>query len=215
MNSASRKLGELLVDRHLVSKDVLEQLLAQEQETGVPVARLMVDDGHVREEDLLRTIAERIGMDFIELDDALFEPEAVGRIPEAAARALTAIPLRLDESALLVTVADPFDPDSHQKLEKVAGMRVTLALSTRAAVQRAIDFVHGPAEQPDLQLVRDDGSVDSPVEDDPLAGSELHINELLTLLVDKGGSDLHLAGWFSGLRSASTASSGQFTIPKS
>ena len=157
MNSASRKLGELLVDRHLVSKDVLEQLLAEETESGIPVARLMVDSGHVREEDLLRTIADRVGMDFVELDDALFEPEAVGRIPESAARSLTAIPIKQDDAALLVAAADPFDPESHRRLEQAAGMRVTLALATRAAVHRAIDFVHGPVDGPDLQVVREDG----------------------------------------------------------
>jgi hypothetical protein len=177
-----------------VSKDVLEQLLAQEESTGVPVARLMVDDGYVREEDLLRTIAERVGMDFVELDDALFEPDAVGRIPEAAARSLTAIPIRLEDPSLVVAVADQFDPESHRRLEQVAGMRVSLALATRAAVHRALDFVHGPGTQPDLQVVREDGSVEPTHE-----GSEsfeqaqgLHLNDLLIKLVELGGSDLHL-----------------------
>lgn len=193
MNSASRKLGELLVDRHLVSKDTLETLLEQERDTGVPVARLMVDDGHVREEDLLRTIADRVSMDFIELDDALFEPEAVGRIPESAARALTAVPIRLEDESLVVAVADPFDPESHRRLEQAAGMRVALALATRAAVIRAIEFVHGPATQPDLQVVKEDGSIeraDEFEEFDPLGG--MHMNDLLITLVEMGGSDLHL-----------------------
>ena len=193
MNSASRKLGELLVDRHLVSKDVLEHLLAQEHETGVPVARLMVDDGHVREEDLLRTIADRVGMDFFELEDVLFDGDALGRIPEAAARSLTAIPIRMQDEALVVSVADPFDADSHGVLEKIAGVRVILALATRGAVHRALDFVHGPADQPDLKVVRDDGSVVSDQSEEEFdVGSELHINDLLTTLVELGGSDLHL-----------------------
>ncbi len=192
MNSASRKLGELLVDRHLVSKDVLEHLLAQERETGVPVARLMVDDGHVREEDLLRTIAERVGMDFIELDDALFEPDAVGRLPEAAARAMTALPIRTNDSALVVAVADPFDPEMHRRLEQVTGMRVTLALATRDAVKRALDFVHGPDAQPDLQVVREDGTVERVPEAPIEVETSLHINDLLIALVELDGSDLHL-----------------------
>ena len=193
MNSASRKLGELLVDRHFVSKDVLEDLLAQDQETGVPVARLMVDDGHVREEDLLRTIADRVGMDFVELDEALFDPDAVSRLPESAARSLMAIPIRIDEAALVVAVADPFDPDAHRRLEEVAGMQVTLALATRGAVEQALDFVHGPSKQPDLRVVGDDvdpGQAGSTNASTP--GAAPHINDLLIKLVELGGSDLHL-----------------------
>lgn len=192
MNSASRKLGELLVDRHLVSKDVLEQLLAQEEATGVPVARLMVEDGHVREEDLLRTIADRVGMEFVELDDSLFEPDAISRIPEAASRSLTAIPIKMEDSMLVVAVADPFDPETHRQLEQVAGTPVTLALATRSSVHRALDFVHGPADKPDLQVVRDDGTIDEAPGPEHELEEGLHINDLLIQLVEFGGSDLHL-----------------------
>ncbi len=78
MNTASRRLGELLVDRRLLSKDSLEGLLEKETATGVPIAKLLIDGGHVREEDLLRAVADRVGMLYIDLDDALLDPEAVG-----------------------------------------------------------------------------------------------------------------------------------------
>jgi twitching motility protein PilT len=192
VNTASRKLGELLVDRRLVSKDTLEQLLVRETEVGVPVARLLVEEGHVREEDLLRAIADRVGMDFVELDDELFESEAVGKLPEQSARSLTSIPLRVHGPGLVVAVADPFDPDAHHKLEQITGMPVKLVLATRAAIVRAIDFVHGP-KQPDLQVVAPDGSVQYPGNtSEAMIHDQLHINELLTLLVEAKGSDLHL-----------------------
>ena len=179
MNSASRKLGELLVDRRLVSKDTLEQLLVRETEIGVPVARLLVEEGHVREEDLLRAIAERVGMDFVELDDELFEPDAVGKLPEETARSLTSIPLRVQGPGLVVAVADPFDPDAHHKLEKITAMPVKLVLATKAAIVRAIDFVHGP-RQPDLKVVAADGSVQyQGASSDTLVEDGTHINDLL------------------------------------
>jgi len=192
VNSASRKLGELLVDRRLVSKDTLEQLLVREAEIGVPVARLLVEEGHVREEDLLRAIAERVNMDFVELDDELFEPGAVGKLPEQAARSLTSVPIRVDGPSLIVAVADPFDPDAHCKLEQITAMPVKLVLATKAAIVRSIDFVHGP-RQPDLQVVGADGSVQYPgSSSEPLIVDALHINDLLVELLDKGGSDLHM-----------------------
>ena len=190
LNSASRKLGELLVDRHLLSKDSLEELLIQEESTGVPVARLMVDEGIVREEDLLRTIADRVGLEFIVLDDVLIDSEALECVPESSARALTAIPIKINDSTLTVAVADPFDPETHRKLEKESGMKVNLTLATREAVERAIDFVHGPVSQPDLQVVQSDGTVLAPALG--VAETGLHINQLLMQLVEMGGSDLHL-----------------------
>jgi twitching motility protein PilT len=187
MNTASRKLGELLVDRRLLSKDVLETLLDKEMATGVPIAKLLIDGGHVREEDLLRAVAERVGMLYIDLDDALLDPEAVGLLDADEARRMLAIPVRLEDEKVVVAVGDPFDPETHVKLEKLTGVGVTLALATREAIQRAIDFVHGVEEVP---LVRQPGV---PVETAAEPEKEgLHLNELLTIQLERGGSDLHL-----------------------
>lgn len=187
MNTASRKLGELLVDRRLLSKDVLESLLDKETTTGVPIAKLLIDGGHVREEDLLRAVAERVGMLYIDLDDALLDPEAVGVLDADEARRTMAIPVRIEDEKIVVAVADPFDPETHVRLEKAAGVGVTLALATREAIQRAIDFVHGVDEVP---LLRQPGvPTEAATEVEPDA---LHLNELLSIQLERGGSDLHL-----------------------
>ena len=187
MNPASRKLGELLVDRRLIGKDVLETVLNKEAETGIPLAKLLTDDGHVREEDLLRTVAERVSMPFVELDDELLDPEAVAAITGETARELHAMPVRLDGAELLVAVADPFDAERHRRLEQASGKKVLLALATKDSIQRALDFVHGPEDVP---LTRKPG-VPADVEDLPTV--DLHVNTLLHILVDRGGSDLHLS----------------------
>ncbi len=187
MNTASRRLGELLVDRRLLSKDVLETLLDNEATTGVPVAKLLIDGGHVREEDLLRAVADRVGMPYIDLDDALLDPEAVGLLDADAARQFMAMPVRIEDEKAVIAVADPFDPETHVRLEKLSGMGVTLALATREAIQRAINFVHGTDEVP---LIRQPGMpADSMTTAEP---ETLHLNELLSIQLDRGGSDLHL-----------------------
>ncbi len=187
MNTASRKLGELLVDRHLLSKDVLEVMLDREEATGKPLAKLLTDEGIVREEDLLQTVAERVGMEFVEIDDVLLDPEAVALISGEDARALHVMPVKLDDDGLQVAVADPFDAERHRKLEQLTGQKITLALATKEAIGRALDFVHGPRDVP-VTRVPGGGEGGAPDDDGP----DLHVNTLLTILVDSDGSDLHL-----------------------
>ncbi|MGH8935154.1 MAG: PilT/PilU family type 4a pilus ATPase [Acidimicrobiia bacterium] len=192
MNTASRKLGQLLVDRRLLTKDNLELNLRLEAETGVPLAKLLIEGGQVREEDLLRVVAERVGLDFVELDDVLLQPEAVSRLSAGQCRELTAIPVRIEDGAVVVAVADPFDQANVQALEEAMGAKASLALATKEAIRRAVDFVHGP---------------DRAAEEGPEPGGELatvtplraagtlagvHVNDLLEILLDRGGSDLHL-----------------------
>jgi twitching motility protein PilT len=190
MTTASRKLGELLVDQRLLSRDDLEYLLPREDESGIPIAKLLVDEGYVREEDLLRTVAERVGMEYVEIDDELLDPEAVKRLEASDARALVAMPVRFVDNALMIAVADPFDPDRHARLEKLAGSKVKLALATRDGIGRSIDFVHGPEEIPVLRRPGDGGA---PAVETEEKESELHVNTLLSYLLEVEGSDLHLA----------------------
>ncbi len=190
MNPASRKLGELLVDRRLISKDVLVTLLDREEQTGTPLAKLLTEEGHVREEDLLRTVAERVGMEYVELEDELLDPEAVSQLEASAARDLLALPVRIsDDGSVVIAVADPFDAERHRSLEQATGRKVTLALATKEAIKQTLDLVH-PSD--DIPVTRVPGmgepvdvSADFPEE-------ALHVNTLLSILVDREGSDLHL-----------------------
>lgn len=162
-------------------------VLAKEEATGTPLAKLLTDGGLVREEDLLKTVAERVGMEFVELDDELLDPEAVASLESDDASSLLAIPVRFDGDSLVVAVADPFDAERHRRLEKATGKKITLALATKDAIVRALEFVHGPEDIPVTRVPGMGGGEDPAAET-----STLHINTLLTILVDSGGSDLHM-----------------------
>jgi len=192
MSTASRKLGELLVDQRLLSKDDLEVALAAEAAQGVPLARLLTEQGLVREEDLLRTVAIRLKLPFVDLDDALLDPDAVARLPVDDARRLSSIPVSIDGDALVVAVPDPFDSERHRQLEQLTKMKVQLALAPKDAITRAVDFVHGPPAAALSVVPAGDGdpaaSMPAGIDEAP----ELHVNTLLTQLMDMDGSDLHL-----------------------
>ncbi len=130
-------------------------------------------------------------MTFIELDDALLDPDAVARLPAEEARAVLAMPVRLDEEGLTVAVADPFDADKHHRLERATGSRVLLALATKDSIRRALDFVHGPETPP---VTRKPGDPVTEEREDLYEEEEaqLHVNELLDILLKSDGSDLHL-----------------------
>ncbi len=179
MNAGSRKLGEILVDGRVLSRDVLEQLLDEEQKTGKPLARLLVDGGHVREEDVLKAVAERARLPYVDIDDMLIQPDCASRLTEEQARRLHAVPLERTDDGILVAVADPFAQGLRGELEEALGSEVTLALATRAAVSRSLDLVYGPRSGGSAEKVE---SVRDPV-----------IHELLSYVVEVKASDLHLA----------------------
>ena len=64
MQTASRKVGEFLVNRKVLSKDALEYALSKESETGVPLAKILSTEGLVSERDLVAAVADQLNLPF-------------------------------------------------------------------------------------------------------------------------------------------------------
>jgi len=178
VNPGSRKLGELLVDGRLLSRDVLERLLNEEQSTGRPLARLLVEGKHVREEDVLRAVAERVHMSYLDIDEMFINPELARKLPGGQARRLMAIPMEQTDTGMLVAVADPFTEGIKTSLEEILDCEVALAVATRGAIGRALDLAYGgQGAQPAGESTPRDPA----------------IAEMLGHVLDVNASDLHLA----------------------
>jgi len=60
MQAASRRLGEFLVDRKVLSRDTLEQFLDREAVEGTPLPKLLMSEGLVAEKDLVAAVAAQV-----------------------------------------------------------------------------------------------------------------------------------------------------------
>ena len=75
MRISSRRLGEFLVDRRVLSRDVLDELLAREAAEGVHLSNLLVADQLVSEQDLMAAVANELGVPYIGLGARLLSNE--------------------------------------------------------------------------------------------------------------------------------------------
>lgn len=175
MSRVSRQLGEALVNSRLLSRDVLEELLVEESETGTSLTRMLVTAGHVADTDLLAVVAEQLGIRYVNLEQTILHPDALDRIDAQTARRLMAVPVSVDEDGVVIAVSDPFAAKLRETLETACGSPVSLAL----APKRSIDRVLGD------YFTLDE---DAPIEFD----EGTHLNDLLVVLIEMGGSDLHL-----------------------
>jgi twitching motility protein PilT len=184
MSRVSRQLGESLVNKRLLSRDVLEDLLVEETDRGVPLAKLLVGSGHVTDADLLEVVAEQLGIDYINLEQTIIQPDALDRIDAATARQLGAVPISVGDEEVLVAVADPFTANLRETLETACGSPVTLALAPKRSIDRLLAdyFILEPGTPVDVL-------------------EETHLNDLLKILMENSGSDLHLtAGTYPQIR---------------
>jgi len=100
MQTASRKVGEFLVNRKVLSKDVLEYALRKETDTGVPLAKILSAEGLVSERDLVAAVADQLALPFWDPTTTPVSPLVDGVIPADVARKHMVVGLALEGDAL-------------------------------------------------------------------------------------------------------------------
>jgi Type II secretory pathway, ATPase PulE/Tfp pilus assembly pathway, ATPase PilB len=101
------KLGELLVKKGLISRDVLEEALVEQERTGDLLGRILVQKG-LKEEDLYQALAEQKGLEFLPSTEGLtIDPAATSLLLRSDALRYSAVPVAIREGKVEVVLADP------------------------------------------------------------------------------------------------------------
>jgi twitching motility protein PilT len=195
MQAASRRLGDFLVDRKVLSRDTLEKLLDREESEGVPLSKLLLADGLVGEKDLVAAVAAQVGIEFIDFDIRSVNPTLDRLVPAELAHKHLAVAVDLDGSDLLVAMVDPSNRDAVQEIEQATSWAIKAAIATRGELRKVVAQMYGslePTVDADEITVADQPAADANAGALDGIKAELHVNDMLERVVDLGGSDLHL-----------------------
>jgi len=102
---SSKRLGELMVDEGLVSKDQLKIGLTEQQRSGDQLGRIMVNLGFISEAVLRDLLGEALGRESVELAQLVPDQEALELVDKALARRYGLVPIGFDKETRLLKVA--------------------------------------------------------------------------------------------------------------
>ena len=198
MTTEARHLGTMLLQEGLLTRSNLDRATEIQTESGLPLGRILVEEGFVKETDLVKTLARHIGLEFVALDEITVDPSAVALIPEALARRYAAIPIGFEEDgSLAVAMADPANVLAIDDIRAITGMDVRPKVATRTEVVDAIgrmaqydDAVSDLGELlDDSAEVEDLGALEASVEDAPVVKL---VNTIITRAINERASDIHI-----------------------
>ena len=132
-----KKLGEILVEEGLISREQLEKALLEQSRTDQLLGRILIDLKMVRESDLMAALAKQIGFRFVDLTDFQIDGTAAMLIPEQVARRYR-LPIGYEEERLLVAMADPANLFALDDIRTITGMEVQPVVATAADIETAI-----------------------------------------------------------------------------
>jgi len=145
-----RKLGDILIERGLITKEQLDRGLAAQAATGRPLGAAIVDIGELDEDALIEVLCDQLHLSRAHtLDPYSTSLSLLRRLPEHCAKALSVFPLdEKDDGNIVLACAVIPDRRGILELEAALGVRVDFQLARRAEVTLALR--HGYAR---LKLV--------------------------------------------------------------
>jgi type IV pilus assembly protein PilB len=144
MTVARRKLiGQVLKEMRRVHEGQIQEALAVQKEKGGPIGRILVEMRAITEADLVEALGRQAGMDVVDLDAIEIPPEILSKVDATTANLLRIVPVREVDGTLVVAMADPLNVAALDDLRFSIGGEVKGAVSSEAAVARAIERHYG------------------------------------------------------------------------
>lgn len=187
MVPSSKAIGEFLVARKVLSRDVLEEALVHEADTGVPLAKILSAEGLVAERDLVAAVADQLGLQMWDPNTEPIPAILGGMLPVAMCQRFRAVAVGMSGNELTVAMENPTDQSAVAEIASETGWTIRPVLAAAGDITLAIEVLYGVTEEVAAQADPQAAAEAAP------AQQELHLNELLTEMIEMGASDLHLS----------------------
>ena len=187
---AMRRIGDVIVMLGFAERGVVESVVEEGRARGVPLGQSLIEAGIVDSNQLAHALAERNGLDFVDLSQFEVDRGAANLIDAPKARRYQTIPIAyLEGGALLVATADPANVLAFDDI----------AIATGYEVRRAV------ASPEDIEAVIGRSYLGEGVEEDESAGSRAFedrgqgdeepavklVHSIIADAVRRGVSDIH------------------------
>ena len=134
-----KKLGDILIDLNIVTAEQLEDVLKEQKASGKLLGQLLLERGLVSKADLARTLAKQVGLPFIEaITEQMASAELLSRVPLKFLRQHLIIPIVFEGQKTIVT-ANPRDLQPLDDMAILMAGDVNYAVSIDTVVMDAIN----------------------------------------------------------------------------
>jgi MshEN domain len=151
LSGAGRRfLSDILVELGFVTEAQAEDAVQTARNPGQPTPeKVLLQSGAISEGQLARALAERYGLDHIDLSEFAVDTSAAGLLRKTAAKRYLAAPVGFtDDGALVLAVADPGDALGLSDIAVMTKLAVRPAVSARSQIVKLLDtlvFMQEPA----------------------------------------------------------------------
>jgi type IV pilus assembly protein PilB len=135
-----RRIGDVIVQLGFAEREMVESVVEHGRRAGIPLGQALIDAGIVNSGQLAQALAERNGLDYVDLNSFDVDKGATALIDGEKARRYRTIPIAfLAERTLLVATADPANLLALDDITMATGYEVRRAVASPEHIDALID----------------------------------------------------------------------------
>jgi type IV pilus assembly protein PilB len=166
---SGRVLTDVIVDLGFVERDAMDEAVQMAHSAGSAAERVLVSTGAITESDLARAVAERFGLDHLDLQVYRVDPDAAKLVTPAAIKRYQAVPVSFaTDRTLLVAMADPANVLAVDDIAVMTGYEVRPAVASPTDIESVLERISDPSwgngagAAPELEPLVDDDFSEAP-----------------------------------------------------
>ncbi len=141
------RLGDLLVEKGLITEDQLKFALGEQKKLGRKLGGTLIELGMIDEKSILTLLSSQLKIPLIDITNYNYSDEAAKLLPESIARRYRALVLEDRDKDYLVAMADPTDIYALDEIQGKLNKPVSLAIVRESALLENFDLVYRRTEE--------------------------------------------------------------------
>jgi general secretion pathway protein E len=191
------RLGEILIQRKLITAEDLERALELQKERGDKIGKTLVDMGFIAMRDVLAALSEQLDVPLVSIDSPPFVSTETEALSPRFLRQFRCLPMSREDHTITLAMADPLDVETIAAVRHCTGLKISTVLAPEQEIIDAIDKYYGEsAARAEADFEFQAGEMSEDLEHLRDMASEAPVirlvNAIIASAVEKRASDIHL-----------------------
>lgn len=199
----NKRLGEMLVDAHVLSQDKVEEAVKLQANSGKRLGAVLLENGYITETQLIDVLKIQLGIDFIDVNKETIDPSMASIVPKSIAEQYHVVPIKLEKDKLILAMEDPLNFRALEAVKQITKYKVTPYIAYASAVERAILVLYeNEGASIAIEQMKQERGIDATFEEvakqsdvtskSSAAPTVKLVNSILERSLVEGASDIHI-----------------------
>ncbi|MEJ5307373.1 MAG: type IV-A pilus assembly ATPase PilB [candidate division WOR-3 bacterium] len=199
-----KRLGDLLIDEGLITKEQLNQALSQQKENGGRLGSILVQMGFVTDEQISKALGKQYNVGVFEFKEEI-DPIVLKIVSPQIAQKFQVIPVKREGKNLFLAMANPVDVYTIEDIKFATGYNVIPLVASENMISKAIEKYYGVAGsmaevlseigmEEEIEILEEEKQPDAQqllIDVDAAPVVKL-VNGIIIEAVKQGASDIHI-----------------------